>query len=125
MGLPEKFSKATHTETLKNSNSVPECADINAFKCISDNEEYFEILPFVTTWMDCKGIKLSEVRKKTNTTWLHLYVESKNKTNEQSNKQKQIHKYKEQTGGCQNGGGWGTWAKQVKETDKYKPPITK
>ena len=29
----------------------------------------------------------------------------KNKTNEQI-RQKQVHRYREQTGGCQRGGGW-------------------
>ena len=31
----------------------------------------------------------------------------KNKTNEQTTKQKQSHRYREQTGGCQRGGGGG------------------
>ena len=50
-----------------------------------------EILPFVTIWMDLEGtlegIVLSEIsQRKTNTVWLHLYVESivKSKTNEQT-----------------------------------------
>ena len=39
-----------------------------------------EILPFVTTWMDLEGIMLSEISQtKTNTVLSHLYVESKNK----------------------------------------------
>ena len=37
-----------------------------------------EILPFTGTWMQLDIIVLNEVRKrKTNTTWYHLYVESK------------------------------------------------
>ena len=37
-----------------------------------------EILPFIGKWMQLNIIILSEVRKrKTNTTWYHLYVESK------------------------------------------------
>ena len=32
-----------------------------------------EILPFVTTWMNLEGIRLSEI--KTNTVYFHLYVE--------------------------------------------------
>ena len=40
-----------------------------------------EILPFLTTSMDCEGIVLSEIsEKKTNTLGFHLHVESKTKT---------------------------------------------
>ena len=40
-----------------------------------------ELLPFAITWMDLKGIMLSEIsQRKTNILWPHLYVESKNKT---------------------------------------------
>ena len=47
---------------------------------------------------------LSEIsQRKTITVWFHLYVESK-KQNTQT-KQKQSHRYKEQTGGHQKGGG--------------------
>ena len=36
-----------------------------------------EILPFVTTWMDLKGIMLSEISQtKMYAVWYHLYVES-------------------------------------------------
>ena len=42
-----------------------------------------EILPFPTTWADLVGITLSEVsQRKTNTVCYHLYMESKNTTNE-------------------------------------------
>ena len=35
------------------------------------------ILPFETTWMELKGIMLSEIsQRKTNTVWPHWYVES-------------------------------------------------
>ena len=53
------------------------------------------------------GIMLSEMgHRKTITIWFHLYVESKNKWT----KQKQAHRYREQTGGCQKGGcGGGGW----------------
>ena len=37
-----------------------------------------EVMLFVATWMDLEIIVLSEVRgQKTNTTWYHLYVESR------------------------------------------------
>ena len=64
-----------------------------------------EILPFVTTWMDLECIMLSEISQiKTNTTWSHLYVESK-KQNKPTNKtkQKQTHRYRGQMGDCQRG----------------------
>lgn len=37
-----------------------------------------EILSFATSWMDPKGITLSEISQ---TAWYHLYVEFKNKEN--------------------------------------------
>ena len=42
-----------------------------------------EIMPFVATWMDLEIITLCEVsQKKTSIIWYHLFVESKNDTNE-------------------------------------------
>ena len=42
-----------------------------------------EILPFTATWIDLEYIILSEIgQTKTNIIWYHLYVESKNNTNE-------------------------------------------
>ena len=44
-----------------------------------------KILSFVPTWLDVEGILPSEINyRKTNTVWFHLYVESKNKRNEQT-----------------------------------------
>ena len=65
-----------------------------------------ENLPFATTWMDLKGIMLSEVSQRKTSTSYHLYVESK-KYNKQMNitKQKQTHRYREQTSGYQWGKG--------------------
>ena len=41
-------------------------------------QPYYEIMPSAATWMDLEIIILSEERKrKTNTIWYHLYVESK------------------------------------------------
>ena len=44
-----------------------------------------EILPFVTTWMDLEGIMLSEMSQTetANSTWSHLYAESKKQTQRQ------------------------------------------
>ena len=63
-----------------------------------------EILPFATTRMDLEGILLSETsRRKTNPTRSHIHVESKTKEQKAVPlpPRKQVHRYKEQTGGCQ------------------------
>ena len=57
-----------------------------------------EIMPFAATWMHLQIVIWSEVRKKkTNTIWYHLYVESKiwHKWNDLK-KQKQTHRHREQ-----------------------------
>ena len=61
-----------------------------------------EILPSAATWMGLEIIILSKVSqiKKINI-WYHLYVESKNNTNESNIKQKQTHGYRKQTNGYQ------------------------
>ena len=63
-----------------------------------------EIMPFAATWMQLEIIILSEVsQKKTN----HLYVESKIWQKWAYLQNKQTHKHREQTCGCQVGGGRG------------------
>ena len=62
-----------------------------------------EIFPFATIWMDLEGIMLSEVRQRT--TYLKVYVFTymwnlKNKWMSIT-KQKQTHRYREQTSGYQ------------------------
>ena len=72
--------------------------------------EYYSViknenLPFPTTWMDQEGIMLSKISQiKTNTIGYYLYMKSK-KWNKQMNitKQKQTHRYGEQTSSYQ----WG------------------
>ena len=71
-----------------------------------------DILPFMTTWIDLEGIMLREIRqRKTNTIWFHSYRESK-----QQNKwtiiikQKQTHRYEEQTH-CWQEEGMCVWSK--------------
>ena len=61
--------------------------------------------------MDLEGILLGEMSQTEKDKYLmiYLYVESKKPKNKP--KQKQIHRYREQTGGCQKGGG-GEWAKK-------------
>ena len=59
--------------------------------------------------MDLEGIMPSEVRqRKKNTVWYHLYVESTD-DNKLVNitEKKQTHRHREQTCGCQGGGGSG------------------
>ena len=52
------------------------------------------MLPFATTWMDLEDIILSEIsQRKTNTIWVHLHEESKNK---QTKQRKPNHRYREQ-----------------------------
>ena len=49
-----------------------------------------EILPFAKTWTDLEGIMLNEKsQEKANSTWSHLYVDSKNqnKRNEETNRE--------------------------------------
>ena len=60
----------------------------------------------MTTWVDLEGIIISEISReiKTNAVCFHLYVESKKQTN--IIKQKQTHRYREQTSGYQKGEGW-------------------
>ena len=56
------------------------------------------------TWIDLLGFMLSEMSQmeKENTIWFNLHVEPKKQTNEHT-KQKQTHRYREQTSSCQRG----------------------
>ena len=59
-----------------------------------------KLLPFAITWMDLKGIMLSEMsQRKTNTVCYHLYVDSKKEKLVNITKKKQTHRYREQTSG--------------------------
>ena len=60
------------------------------------------------SWMDLGDITLSEMSDKDKYCMISLTCGILNKT-----KQKQIHRYREQIGGCQRWGEWG-WAKWVK-----------
>ena len=52
------------------------------YSAIKKNKINKEIFPFATTWMDLKGIMLSEIsQRKTNTVQSHLYVETKHNKN--------------------------------------------
>ena len=68
-----------------------------------------EIMPFAATWLQPAMIILSEVRKrKTNTIWHHLYVESKIWHNlNLSTKQKQTHRQNRLVDAKGEGGGSG------------------
>ena len=66
-----------------------------------DNQGTPSKLLFAATWMDLKGIMLSEISQmKTNTIWNHLYVKPKRiqQTNEYARKKK-AHRYREETSG--------------------------
>ena len=65
-----------------------------------------EIMPFAGKLMDLEITILREVRKRmTNTIWYHLYVESKIWQKwTYLPKQKQIHRHRKQTCGCQGVG---------------------
>ena len=61
-----------------------------------------EILPFVTIWRDLDGIMLSKISQ---ILYDFTYMWNlKNKTSKQMTNQKQSHRYREETGGCQRGG---------------------
>ena len=54
--------------------------------------------------------EMSEVsQRKTNTIWVHSYVESKTKMQKENDqtKQKLTHRYREKINDYQKGGGWG------------------
>ena len=58
-----------------------------------------DILPFVTTWMDLKGIMLSEISQ-TEEDKYHIM----SRISGTFKKKKKAHRYREQIGGCQR---WG------------------
>ena len=70
------------------------------------------------TWMDLEIATLSEVcqNRKTNTYDITYMQNLKYDTN-LSMKQKQTHKYREQTCGCQGGGGW--WRDELGFGDQH------
>ena len=66
-----------------------------------------EILPFATTWMDVEGIMLSENKPDRKRQLPYDFVDTwnlKNSVNKQT-KQKQVHRFGEQTDGWQGEGG--------------------
>ena len=66
--------------------------------------KYNEILPLLLHGWNYRVLYKWNVRqRKTNTTWFHLYVESK-KQNKCTDITKQKQRYREQTGGHQRGG---------------------
>lgn len=42
---------------------------------------------------------------------------------QEQNKQKQMHKYKEKTDDCHRGGGWGDGQKEWKGSGRYRPLV--
>lgn len=82
-----------------------------------------KILLFLTIWMDVGDIMLSQVRKR-RILYDFTYMQNlkKKKLNEQT-KQKQIHKYREET--MAGRGDKGAKGKKVKGIKKYKLPVIK
>ena len=77
-------------------------------------------LPFATTRMHLDGIMLSEISQRNinNTTWFHLYVESKETRQMNKQRKKQTLKYREWIGGCQRRGRWGNrWKGGLRDTN--------
>ena len=84
-----------------------------------------EILPCATTCMSLEGIMLREISQtKTNTIWFPYMWNLKNKINEQT-KQKQMHRYKEQTDGSQVGRVLRSLGEKDEGIKKYKLAVTK
>ena len=77
------------------------------YSAIKENE----IMPFAATWMDLEIMTLSDVSQKEKGKYhmisLICGIEKMTQRN-LSMKQKQNHRHREQTGGCQGGGGRGT-----------------
>ena len=78
------------------------------------------MLLFATTWMDLKGIMLSEITKPEKDKYCMLsLIQGISKINKLVNitKKKQIHRYKAQTSGYQ----WGERGKKGVGEQRYKP----
>jgi len=72
---------------------------VEYYSAIENNE----IIPLAPTWMNLESIILSEVSQKRRQISYHLYVESKKMIQMKLfTKQKQIHRHREQTNGCQS-----------------------
>ena len=69
---------------VRYGNNLCSSVDMWIKMCYIYTTEYYlamkekEVLPFVTTWMDLEGIRLSEInqKKSSNTVWYNLHVES-------------------------------------------------
>ena len=79
-----------------------------------------ETLPFVTAWMDCEDVMLTEIsQRKAKAVRSHIYVESKTNNKEPP---PPAHHYREQVGGCQGqavggGGGVVNWVNGLKDSN--------
>ena len=94
-----------------------------------------KIMPFAPTWMQLEMIILSDVSQKENDKYrmISLICGIKNMTQMNlSMKEKQKQGHREQTGGCQGGGGWerdvlGVWDQQIQtiiyRMDKQGPTV--
>ena len=78
-----------------------------------------EILPFEATWIDLKGIMLSEMSEKDK---YHVisHVNLKSKTKEQTKENENRLRYRKQMDGLLDGRGVQGWVKQVKGIKRYR-----
>ena len=60
-------------------------------------------MPFAITWADLKGIMLNEIRSDRGKQIPYDFTYMWNLKKQMNVKQKQTHKYREQTGSCQRG----------------------
>ena len=84
---------------------------------------HIAVLTFATTRMDLKIVMLLKVSW-TEKDKYHMYKIPKEKIRTNIKKQKQSHRYREQTDGCLKGGELGG-EKWVREVKRYKLPVTK
>ena len=79
-----------------------------------------KIMPFAATWMDLEIIILSEISQteKDKYHMISLICGIQNMTQMNlSTKQKQTHRHREQTSGCQGGGGERAQTKRLRDTN--------
>ena len=104
--------------TIAKTWKQPKCPSTDEWikRCGIYTMEYYsaikknKIMPFAVTWMQLEIIILSEVSQEEKDKYhmISLICGIKNMTQMNlATKQKQNHVHREQTGGCQGGGGWG------------------
>ena len=72
-----------------------------------------KILPFTTVWVDLEGIVISKVRERL-VPYDFTYMQNLTNTIYKLTKQKQTHRYRKHSDGCQRSWGLVCWVKMVK-----------